>query len=458
MDAPNGLVLAVNGSWGSGKSSAINLIRHHIAPTVEGGDLVPLTFNPWWFSGDDGLTLAFFQELSIAIGPSLPNRLRKTLSSVGQRVSAVGPLIAAAANLKLPGLGGLVRSFSGLIGRWSKVTRTVESEHEALSEALAAQKKKFLVIIDDIDRLNTDDALTMFRLVKSVGRLSNVIYLLAFDRELAERAISQRFPAEGPSYLEKIVQSAFDVPPPLADELRNQLLNGAAAIMGQPKEAEIVRFMNVFLDVVAPLLRTPRDVVRLLNALKTTWPPVAGEVDRADFLAIAALRLNQSEVYGAIRDNPDELCGVNKREQRQGDSIKQYYDKLLRIDQMPEIKRESWRRAARRLFPRLDYVWSNTLYSDDGEWQRDRRLCSRQHFPTYFAFAISDDLMPAGEIDEFDIHVIPTLIGKGIPLVAPRHRDISLRLRSVRKHSDGSVRLRYEVVKTKRPDKQKITK
>ena len=63
--------------------------------------------------------------------------------------------------------------------------------------------------------------------------------------------------------------------------------------------------------------------------------------------------------------------------------------------------------------------------------------------------------LDAGEIDEFDIHVIPTLIGEGIPLVAPRHRDISLRLRSVRKYSDGTARLRYEVVKTKRPASRK---
>jgi dihydrofolate reductase len=53
--------------------------------------------------------------------------------------------------------------------------------------------------------------------------------------------------------------------------------------------------------------------------------------------------------------------------------------------------------------------------------------------------------LDAGEIDEFDIHVIPTLIGEGIPLVAPRHRDVPLRLRSARKYSDGVVRLRYEV-------------
>jgi len=55
--------------------------------------------------------------------------------------------------------------------------------------------------------------------------------------------------------------------------------------------------------------------------------------------------------------------------------------------------------------------------------------------------------LDAGEIDEFDIHVIPTFIGEGIPLMAPRHRDVSLRLRSARKYPDGGVRLRYEVVK-----------
>jgi dihydrofolate reductase len=55
--------------------------------------------------------------------------------------------------------------------------------------------------------------------------------------------------------------------------------------------------------------------------------------------------------------------------------------------------------------------------------------------------------LDAGEIDEFDIHVIPTFIGEGIPLVAPRHRDVPLRLRSTKKYPDGVVRLHYEVAK-----------
>lgn len=50
-----------------------------------------------------------------------------------------------------------------------------------------------------------------------------------------------------------------------------------------------------------------------------------------------------------------------------------------------------------------------------------------------------------GEIDEFIIHVIPTLIGEGIPLIAPRHRTVPLKLLSIKKYSDGVVRLHYAV-------------
>jgi dihydrofolate reductase len=51
-----------------------------------------------------------------------------------------------------------------------------------------------------------------------------------------------------------------------------------------------------------------------------------------------------------------------------------------------------------------------------------------------------------GEIDEFIIHVIPVLIGEGIPLIAPRHRTVRLKLLSTKKYSDGVVRLHYQVV------------
>src|SRR5206468_4407554 len=51
------------------------------------------------------------------------------------------------------------------------------------------------------------------------------------------------------------------------------------------------------------------------------------------------------------------------------------------------------------------------------------------------------------EIDDFIIHVIPTLIGEGIPLIAARHLEVPLQLRSCRRYSSGVVRLHYSVLK-----------
>jgi dihydrofolate reductase len=50
-----------------------------------------------------------------------------------------------------------------------------------------------------------------------------------------------------------------------------------------------------------------------------------------------------------------------------------------------------------------------------------------------------------GEIDEFSIHVIPILIGEGIPLIQPRHRSIPLKLLSTKTFPDGVVHLNYGV-------------
>lgn len=60
---------------------------------------------------------------------------------------------------------------------------------------------------------------------------------------------------------------------------------------------------------------------------------------------------------------------------------------------------------------------------------------------------IIGSFLDEGEIDEFSIHVIPVMIGEGIPLIAPRHRLVQLALRSTKKFPDGVVHLNYQVVR-----------
>lgn len=53
--------------------------------------------------------------------------------------------------------------------------------------------------------------------------------------------------------------------------------------------------------------------------------------------------------------------------------------------------------------------------------------------------------LDAGAIDEFIISIVPILIGEGIPLIAPRHRNVPLHLHSVKPFPDGVVQVHYGV-------------
>jgi dihydrofolate reductase len=58
---------------------------------------------------------------------------------------------------------------------------------------------------------------------------------------------------------------------------------------------------------------------------------------------------------------------------------------------------------------------------------------------------IIGSFLDEGAIDEFIITVVPVFIGEGIPLLAPKHREVPLRLLRVQQFADDVVQLHYEV-------------
>jgi predicted KAP-like P-loop ATPase len=301
MPSPEGTVVALNGPWGSGKSSAVNLVLHHLKD-IDASGIVVVNFACWWFRGEEELALAFFRELYAGIGVPLGEQFKKLLPKIGARLLRAGSVVGA--GIDLAGGGGA-------------------------GAALADQQKRFLIVIDDIDRLAPDEALLVFRLVKSVGRLPNVIYLLVFDRQLADAVVTQKYPSEGPNYLEKIIQAAFDLPEPRHEDLRQELLALLGEICGTSHAADGIRFMNVFYDVVAPEIRTPRDLNRLANNLAVTWPAVGNNVDRADFIGLELLRLLRPGVYRAIRANRERVTATTDARSRWTDAQKEEFENSL---------------------------------------------------------------------------------------------------------------------------------
>ena len=227
---------------------------------------------------------------------------------------------------------------------------------DELAADLQGQDKRLLVIIDDVDRLPTNEVRQIFRLVKSVADLPNVIYLLIFDREVAERAFEDPGNDLGPKWYEKIVQAAFDLPPVQRMDIQQLFVEGLNKLAGSMEEPNLTRWGNVYHDCVAPWLRTPRDAGRLLNALVVSWPAVARDVDFADFIALETLRLFEPALHAFIRHNPHRLTGLANG---------MAYDESAKgssagiSETVKPVGHERAKAALERLFPKLESVWGN---------------------------------------------------------------------------------------------------
>jgi predicted KAP-like P-loop ATPase len=400
VENPLGSVVAIYGPWGSGKSSVINLVRHHLAKDAP--DLDVINFPAWMYRTEDALAVGFFKELYAGLSPVLSGQKKAAgaLRKLGANLAGASSLAGMAVGLFAGSVGEKATTATlDALGGFIEHGETAEDLQATLADALREAGKKFLVVIDDLDRLSPEEALVIFRLVKSVGRLPNVMYLLAYDREATEQAVARRFPSEGAHYLEKIIQAGFELPQP--DQLHlnvmmGEVLNGLAADL---PEIDPVEFGNLFHSIVVPELKTPRDVLRLANTLSITITPIKSDVFFPDFVSLETLRVFRPAVYRAIRQNKSAILNAGQNDgYDQRDARSAHYTSML-LRSEPEEDHEHLRHALMRLFPQLQNVFANISYSGTQKWARQRRVCSAEHFDTYFRFSVSPKTIPKAELD-----------------------------------------------------------
>ncbi len=396
LEAPLGTTIALHGAWGSGKSSFINLLRHELN-TANSASLVISEFKCWWFRGEEALALAFLQNLHAVLQKTFKDKAKDLIPKLGRGVLQAGPVIGSAiATTSLSPLSGLFNASADLAGRLFPGDDPLDQTFNSLKTLLTDEDRRFLIIIDDIDRLAPDEALAVFRIVKSFGQLPNVIYLLAFDRVFAEEAVKKRYPSEGPHFLEKIIQASFELPIPLRTDLNQAVLKSIEETCGPPPdEGRLQQVGNMFHQVVVPYLRTPRDAARFRNAITITWPAIANEINIADFIALETLRLFEPTAFLAIRTNKPSLCGLGDPGLSANNGTDDPFEPFLAgVDsKLHQVVKD----ALQHLFPSLEEV----EYTSDfkAEWNSERRVCVETHFDTYFRLHLGDEALSIRKIN-----------------------------------------------------------
>ncbi len=402
----DGLVLALHGPWGSGKSTVLNFVKHDIEQRPEGDRPVVITFNPWWFTGDDDLARACLGHFQDALSKSK----LKVLKSVAMKVAEYAEVVGGMADLTglTGGAGGKIGEHIAKRGRES--SKGVPALKAEISGLLVKADKRILVLVDDIDRLTPGETRQIFTVVKALADFPNVLYLLAFDRAVAVRAIEQQTGLPGDRFLEKILQVPFEMPVVDRTVLRREAYAQLQKLVeGTP--AELCADWELFQLVhesqgIGPLLNVPRDVVRLVNTLSITYPAVRGEVNAVDFIALEAIRIFRPKLYDTIRAQPERFAGPTEdqdaEEKREFDAFHQAW-----ANEVPEPLRGKVQTLVWRLFPKTGHAPMGT---DLSAWRRALRASHPDCLPTYFRFMppsfvgrrdIDELLRHAGDVNAF---------------------------------------------------------
>lgn len=401
MTPPEGLTIALFGPWGSGKTTLLNFVIYYLEQQPETERVAIVPFNPWFFSGDEDLTRRFFDQLQV----TLTSRLRAVGKEVPKLLANLGNLVSEA---PVP-YGWTGKILARLSGHSQKDIYDVKRR---IADALRKSRKRILVVIDDIDRLTSDEIRQLFRVVRAVADFPNVIYLLAFDKEVVTKALVETQALPGEAYLEKIVQVPFELPLPDKTAIRPLLFERLHVILAETPSESFDRnyWSHVYLEGIDRFIGTPRDVVRLTNTLSVTYPHMKGEVNPVDFIAVEALRVFHPRVYDIIRKNPESFAGYTNgfgpEIERTREALRAFHTSW--IDQLEEEDKEPIKRLLFQVFPKLESLWSNIRYSpaDQSTWRRLLRVCSPDRFPIYFRLAA-----PEGSISNAEMQAILSLAG-----------------------------------------------
>ncbi|MBC8740616.1 AAA family ATPase [Paraburkholderia sp. UCT31] len=429
--AAEGIVLALFGPWGSGKSTVLAYVEHYLEQSPEPERPVVVPFNPWWFSGQENLAKAFLSQLQ-AILPEKYADFKAIADKIAEFSEAIGGVVDVVATATgHRWLGGIFRSGAKLVAR---KPQDVPALKTALSKLLREQRKRVLVIVDDIDRLTPEEVRQLFTVIKALADFPYVTYLLAFDRDVASAAISEQTGLPGERYLEKIIQVPFELPRVDRETLRRALfVRLDAAMPGTPDgRFDSSYWTNVFFDGLDPLFQVPRDIVRLTNSLSVTYPAVVGEVNPVDFIAVECLRVFLPGAYDAVRTTPEQFTGYHAADYgHERDSALAFHNAWLA--KLPEALRESTKDLMQRLFPRLESVWSNMHYSAESalQWRRDLRVCSPEVFPTYFRLSL-----PAGAVSRAEVDAMLESVNDSDAFT------VALRQAARQKHPNGISKVR----------------
>lgn len=308
------LTVSLEGVWGYGKTSTINLVKNHLQRNSLAQQVV-FEYNPWLIGDADLLVQDFLRQLA---------------SSLHIHFSTDKGLEVANELLTYSNLFGVIKLIPGA-EPWASLVETVVSKvgtatekisklkelnvlgkKQKISDLLAKLNVSIVVIIDDIDRLTPKEAFEVLRLVKAVADFKGTAFVLAFDPKYLHSVLQSHAISNAEEYLDKIVQ--LRVPLPLIAETDLQkITQGELARLSEDDLTKAFddqgQLLNIYHLYYRSLINSPRDVKRFFNHLRFVERQVRGQVAFSNLFGLSLLAMKAPNIYELLKERPDYFVG-----------------------------------------------------------------------------------------------------------------------------------------------------
>ncbi|MEM6483475.1 MAG: P-loop NTPase fold protein [Pseudomonadota bacterium] len=297
------LVVALEASWGSGKTSVLNLVQAELESNS--GVLSPIVvkFEPWIATGNEGMFSAFFEQFCSAVSQRGDDLLAQKLLKLAETLDGLPDRYRALSAF------GVFRKVRQSFGKFQN--ESVAVQRESIVQSIRNAGRAIVVIIDDVDRLRDEDIRTVFQLVKAVADFERVSYLLAFDPDPIDRALSYDDRKEsGSEFREKIVQHIVFLPELRTDQLAHFLRQRIAQQLefrSLTLEGEQEELFEKAVPSVVRAARSFRDINRVANRAVFSFGHLVNEICFADLLCFETLRLRCPTIAQRIANKPFQV-------------------------------------------------------------------------------------------------------------------------------------------------------
>lgn len=306
---PTPMTIGIQGSWGTGKTSLLNMIEDQIEIDNKSKNFVHIKINAWEHS-----LLSRPEETLFKIVNDILSNIPGTNKGIKNHSKS---LLKQATRLGAATMGAAISNVAEDLLTSENTIRDLKKDVEKTLSS--APFEKAIIYIDDLDRINPPDAVAILELLKNIFDLRKCIFVLAIDYDVVVKGLRSKYNEQSSdneyeyrAFFDKIIQLPFQMP--ISQYSIGEYVKGLMEKINYFMEDELddKKDINEIEFIIKNTIgENPRSIKRLINYLsliqilqKQENQNFESKEERMMLFAILSLQIAYPDIYSVIERDP----------------------------------------------------------------------------------------------------------------------------------------------------------